>query len=173
MPGTRRRVIRTFTAADMGTLRHKPEPIPLDPGDPKHPTLTKIDPVSALIGEYTTALTVHGSGFTEESVILVDGTARATAYVSPNVLTTDLDMSQVTAAGNVPVVVRNGRVRTKEPVTLTYQDPEVPEGTTEEVLAWVNYSAYRAKKALAVEQSDPEPRDDLINDLMALISAGS
>lgn len=166
----RRRVVRTFKATDF-----RPAPVvKLDPGDPKHPVVAGVVPDTAVLGGPELTLVIKGSGFTDSSVALFDGEPMVSTYVSPNEISALIDPSSDTVARSVPIIVRNGRARAKEPATFTFTAPdEVPGGTTEEVLNWVNYNLVRAQMALDAELADEEPRDDLVAELQALIAAGS
>jgi hypothetical protein len=46
---------------------------------------------------------------------------------------------------------------------------EVPEGTAEEVVDWVDGDVAKAKKALAVEQKDESPRKTVVEPLQKII----
>lgn len=166
-----RRLIRTFKASD---FRPVAPVVPLDPGDPKHPTVAGVVPDVAVFGEPELTLVVKGSGFLDSSVVLLGGDPLVSTYVNPNEIRALIDPSAVTDPQSFPVVVRNSRTRSKEQITFTFTSPdEVPEGTTEEVLAWVNYNLTRAQMALDAETANDEPRDDLVTELQALIAAGS
>ena len=170
-PPQKRRVIRFFTAAD---FKQEPPPPPLAPGDPKHPEVNGVVPETIEVGGSDLTIAVKGSGFTEASVILLDGAMLTSTYVSPNEIRAIVQPSVETTARSVPVVVRNGRSRAKTPVTVTFALPtEAPEGTTEELVVWVNYNPVRAQMALDAELAYEEPRDDLVTELQALIAAGS
>lgn len=167
----KRKVIRFFTAADFKQVEPPP---PLDPGDPKHPEVNGVVPETIEIGGPDLTIAVKGSGFTESSVILLDGAMLTSTYVSPNEVRATVQPSVEATARSVPVVVRNGRTRAKEPVTITFTLPtQAPEGTTEEMVVWVNYNPVRAQMALDAELAHEEPRDDLVTELQALIAAGS
>ena len=170
LAGQRKRVVRFFTAADFRPAQVRVTP-PVDPGDPKHPTLTAVLPDTAEVGGPEITVAIYGTGFVPETVVLFDGTSRPTTYHGPNELSTVLNPVTATGPAELVVAARNGRVRTKEPFTFTLTSGSIPEGTTEEILTWVNYSVYRAQQALDAELANDEPRDDLVNELRALISA--
>jgi hypothetical protein len=80
-----------------------PEP----PPPPPPSELDSIDPATAEIGGASFTLNCHGSNYTESSVILFDGNALATTFVSAEHLTASVDPAAA-AAGAVPVTVKTG-----------------------------------------------------------------
>lgn len=168
----RKRVMRFFTAGEM--KREIPTPKQLDPGNPKNPVVSEIVPTSAVLGDPDLTLVVHGSGFTDSSAVMFDGAPLVSTLRSANEISAVITPSAETTAHAVAVTVRTGRIRAKDPLTFTFTVPNgVPEGTTEEVIFWVNYNQTRAKMALDAEMTNDEPRDDLVAELQALIAAGS
>lgn len=71
------------------------------------PVVSGITPDTAVITDPEFTLTVTGSGFEAASIIALDGTDAATAYVDDSTLTTQVDPS-LFAAGDVAVTVRTG-----------------------------------------------------------------
>lgn len=51
-----------------------------------------------------------------------------------------------------------------------HQGNEVPDGTSEEILAWVGKDARRARRALQKEKNDDNPRESLTEGLQNVIS---
>jgi hypothetical protein len=96
--------------------------IAIDPetGDPLFPTtppgtpppavplvLEDIDPDSAEIGSADLTLTLTGTGFTGDSVIVFNGGDEPTTFVSDTELTTIVKPSTAGTEGDFPVLVRN------------------------------------------------------------------
>jgi hypothetical protein len=77
----------------------------LDNPPPPAPVLTSIDPTSAEIGGADVTLTCTGSGFTEESVIVFNGSAEPTTFVSDTELTTIVKPSTASIVISVPVAI--------------------------------------------------------------------
>jgi uncharacterized protein (TIGR03437 family) len=71
------------------------------------PTLTGINPTSALAGSAAFPLTVNGTNFNNTSVVQWNGTARATTFVSATQLTAAITAADVLAAGTATVTVNN------------------------------------------------------------------
>jgi hypothetical protein len=114
---------------------------------------------------------VSGGGFTEESVIVWNGGDEPTTYVSKSALTTGVKPSTASGPITIPVTVRNGELTAAETVDFSFTEPVAPEGTSEEILTWVNNDANRATIALEAEEANEEPRAELIAQLEAIINA--
>jgi hypothetical protein len=69
------------------------------------PNLTSIAPSSVAPGSSSFTLTANGSGFTRNSTLLWNGTARQTVYASDLQLTAHIDAADVTSGGTFPVSV--------------------------------------------------------------------
>ena len=69
------------------------------------PTLSSLSPASAEVGDPSFTLHVHGNNFTPLSKIYFNGGEEPTTFVSSSELTTGVDMSTVSGASVVPVVV--------------------------------------------------------------------
>lgn len=160
-------VLRNFTAKDFHEAGGSDEG-GTEPGSPR---VTGITPNTAEVGGPDFTVTVNGGGFTEESVIVWNGGDEPTTYVSKSAVTTDVKPSTASGPVTIPVTVRNGELTAEETVDFTFIDPVVPEGTSEEILTWVNNDANRATIALEAEEADPEPRAELISQLEAIINA--
>jgi hypothetical protein len=128
-------------------------------------------PNTAEVGGPDLTVTVSGSGFTPESVIVWNGGDEPTTFLNKSTLTTTVKPSTASGPVTVPITVRNGELTSVEAVNFTFIAPSVPEGTSEEVLVWVNNSADRATMALEAEEADSEPRFDLVSRLEAIINA--
>jgi hypothetical protein len=72
------------------------------------PVVTSLSPNTAAIGGADVEMTVAGTGFSEESVIVFNGGDEVTAYESATALKTTVKPSLATVEGPVPVAVRNG-----------------------------------------------------------------
>jgi predicted outer membrane repeat protein len=72
------------------------------------PTLTSLNPSSASVFGPTFTLTVNGTKFIPGSVVLWNGSARTTTFVSGSVLTTTIPASDLNSAGAATVQVRYG-----------------------------------------------------------------
>jgi hypothetical protein len=72
------------------------------------PILTQLVPSAAAIGDPPVVMTVNGSGFTSQSIIVFNGGDEPTTFVSDTELSTVIKPSLASAPGTVPVTVRNG-----------------------------------------------------------------
>jgi outer membrane protein assembly factor BamB len=77
---------------------------------PGSPVLASLSPPSALAGSPSFQLTVNGTGFVPQSIVLWNGVARPTHYDSPTQLTADIAAGDIAVAGAVPVAVSNAAV---------------------------------------------------------------
>jgi len=89
---------------------------------PVTPTLTSIDPDTAVIGDPDVTLTVTGSDFTPQSVITFNGGNETTEFVSDTELTTIVKPSTATTAGAYPVTVKTSTLES-DAVDFTFTDP--------------------------------------------------
>jgi trimeric autotransporter adhesin len=64
-------------------------------------------PNTAAAGDVAFTLTVNGSGFVSQSVIYWNSMAHTTQFMTSGQLTTSITAAEITAAGSVPVYVRN------------------------------------------------------------------
>jgi IPT/TIG domain len=87
------------------------------------PTLDSLDPAEIAIGAADTTLHVHGSGFTEDSVIHFAGHDEPTTFVSDSELTTGLKPSLWQAPDTVECTVKNGGAES-EPVEFEFLPAE-------------------------------------------------
>ncbi len=69
------------------------------------PTLTSLNPTSAVVGSAATNVTVTGSGFRINSIVKVNGTDRATTFVSPTQLQAMLTAADLAAITTLKLVV--------------------------------------------------------------------
>ncbi|RXH55864.1 EF hand domain/PKD domain protein [Granulicella sibirica] len=83
-------------------------------------TLTSFAPNVARVGDPNTTVTLTGSGFVTNSVVLVNGAAVATAYVNPTTLTAIIPASDFGKVGTLQVAVSDpGISATTAAQTLT------------------------------------------------------
>jgi outer membrane protein assembly factor BamB len=75
---------------------------------PPQPQIYSISPTSATAGAPSFTLTVGGSTFVPQSVVLWNGSPLATTYVSANQLTAQVGASNISNSGNYSVTVSNG-----------------------------------------------------------------
>ena len=160
--GTTRRVQRNFTARDFTAASN---------GVRGTPWITGLMPDTIGTGDPDLLVTVSGGGFTDETVVLWDGEDVPTTRINKTKLTFTVEPTTAFGPGTVPVTLHNAELTAAETVDFTFTDPVVPEGTSEEVLDWVNNDANRATMALEVEEVDPEPRPELVNQLESIINA--
>ena len=71
------------------------------------PTTTSISPPTKIVGEGAFTLTVNGTNFVGNSVVRLDGTARATTFVSATQLTASILATDVAAFGTRSITVLN------------------------------------------------------------------
>ena len=74
--------------------------------------ITSLSPFSVERGSSAFILTVNGSAFSAESVILWNGSPLATGFVNPNRLTASISSNLIAAQGAVVVTVRTRRTET-------------------------------------------------------------
>jgi len=68
--------------------------------------LLSLDPPSAVIGSPDFAIRVLGTGFTDKSTIIWNGSPEPTTYVSETELTTGVNMATVSGPFTIPISVR-------------------------------------------------------------------
>lgn len=71
------------------------------------PAITNLNPVAAIAGGNSFALTINGANFVNSSVVRWNGDARTTAFVSVNQLTAMIPATDITTAGVANVTVFN------------------------------------------------------------------
>ena len=84
----------------------------------EEPTLTALAPQTAVVGAAALSVTATGSGFTADSVVVVNGADAATTFVSDTELSAQVDPTTATA-GDVPVLVRTPEGET-EPLNFSF-----------------------------------------------------
>jgi hypothetical protein len=80
------------------------------------PSLTSLDPDAVTVGAVAT-ITVHGAGFADGAVVLVDEAERPASDITETTLTFTLDTVDVATAGERAIVVKVGNA-TSGPLTL-------------------------------------------------------
>ena len=108
-------------------VEHPPGSIPEGPTGPAEeeaPTIEALDPDEAEVGSADVVMEVHGTGFTEESVVQFNAEDRPTEYISETELTITVQPSQW-SDGVVPVRVKNGD-QLSEPVEFEFIEAEAP-----------------------------------------------
>lgn len=90
-------VLDNFTRTDLGALgTTNPAPV-----------LSAIAPASATAGQSGVTVSTYGNGFTTDSVVRWNGSARGTTYVSPSELQATITTADFAVAGSFPVTVFN------------------------------------------------------------------
>jgi hypothetical protein len=103
-------------------VEHPPGSIP---GSEAKPEIEALDPDEIETGAADTVLHVHGSGFTESSVIHFAGQDEPTSFVSDSEITTGLKPSLWQEAVVVECKVKNGD-QESEPVEFEFIEPDAP-----------------------------------------------
>jgi hypothetical protein len=106
----------------------EPEPGP-DPEPGSEPTLTSLDPNTAVLGDPDLTLRCIGTNFTETSVIHFADHDEPTTFVSDTEVTTGVKPSLGWGAVSVPVTIRQGSFETG-PLDFTFTEaaPEAGRG---------------------------------------------
>lgn len=91
--------------------------LPPDP-EAEDATLVSLTPATAVAGSAVLAVTAGGTGFTADSIVVVDGTDAPTTFVSDTELTAQVDPTAA-VAGDVPVIVSSDAGDTP-PINFTF-----------------------------------------------------
>jgi hypothetical protein len=95
------------------------------------PDLESLDPDEADAGDATDiVMHVHGTGFTEQSVIYFNGLQEPTTFVSETEVTTGVKPSLFVVPAVCPVTVRNGE-HESDALEFEFLDPEDPPAARE------------------------------------------
>jgi len=97
-----------------------------DPNKPDPPQLSYIVPNSAAVGDPALTLEVHGSGFSDTSVIVWNNGDEATTFVDSTQVTTGVDPTTATGTYTVPVQVRNGASSVSNALLFTFTEAPPP-----------------------------------------------
>ena len=91
------------------------------------PTLTSIEPVSAIAGAPGFIMTVRGANFAGDSVIRWNGLGRSTTFTDANVMRAWIKKADIAAGGIVSVTVFEpgalGRISNPLPFTIRLRAP--------------------------------------------------
>jgi hypothetical protein len=83
-------------------------------------SVSSLSPNTAPAGSSALTITVNGSGFTANSIVLWNGAARTTTFVSATQITAAITAADLAAPGTVSVAVStNGNVTSSLPITIT------------------------------------------------------
>ncbi len=82
------------------------------------PVITTLDPASAATGDSAFTLTVNGLNFVEQSIVTIDGTPRATTFVSPTQLRVQITASDLATPREMAVSVLNPNGSTSSPPSI-------------------------------------------------------
>ena len=100
-------------------------------GEDAAPDLESLDPDEADAGDATDiVMHVHGTGFTEQSVIYFNGLQEPTTFVSETEVTTGVKPSLFVVPAVCPVTVRNGSYES-DALEFEFLDPEDPPAARE------------------------------------------
>jgi hypothetical protein len=130
-------------------------------GEGGAPVLTALEPNEAPLGAPSFTLRVQGQGFSATDAILWNGSPEPTTFVSPQEVTTGVNMDTATNAVPCTVEVRNAAGGTSNALTFTFREagtapapgqPTPHPHTVETILASPGESNARAVRA-----ADPPP----------------
>ncbi len=93
--------------ANVLSATFQPGLIKLDPPVNPIPSLSSLEPGTVIVGGPSLALKVNGNNFVDGSVVLVDGAARATQFVSGTQLTANLTADDIAGVGTLSITVQN------------------------------------------------------------------
>lgn len=99
--------VARYVAANGGTL-------------PTAPVVSGLTPATVVIGAPSFTLSVGGTGFRADDVIVFNGFDEPTTFVSDTELTTGVNMPLWAAPATVPVLVRNAIGMESAPQTFTF-----------------------------------------------------
>jgi hypothetical protein len=129
---------------------------------PVAPVLTALIPDSVGYGGADVLLTIIGSGFTPESMIVWNGGDEVTVVVSSTAITTRVETSTATGPLAVPVAVRNGDLVSNE---LTFMFVEAaPSETDEEEPEEFDPASHTVDEVVAYAEENPDELDRLIGE---------
>lgn len=129
------------------------------------PAITGLSPDSILMGSANTVVTVSGVGFVPKSVVTVNGTPRATTFVSPTQLQFTLTASDLALSGFEQISVANPGGYRASPFELTILypapvltsiSPSAVSGTAPEQVLTVSGSSFTIASVVAFNGT-PQP----------------
>jgi hypothetical protein len=91
------------------------------------PTISGVTPMSVTAGSPSLALTVNGSGFVSGATVLLNGSVRATMYVSSRQLTATILASDMVSVGSAEVTVFNPAPGGGTSAVQTFSIDSVPQ----------------------------------------------
>jgi hypothetical protein len=119
------------------------------PGEaPPPPTVTALEPATAVIGAPSFTLHVRGTGFLADSVISFAGHDEPTTLVSPTEVTTGVNMAVWLGPDSVPVAVRNADGQVSAPLSFTF---------TEAAAAGTSRTGERPRPGRPEPEPEPDP----------------
>lgn len=98
----------------------RPQDPPSTAGAPVLPTTTSIDPTSSPVRSADFVLTVYGTNFRPDSVILWNGSPESTDFIDDNELQTVVRASMATVPSTATVAVRTGAQTSTPNLTFTF-----------------------------------------------------
>jgi hypothetical protein len=109
-----------------GAIPESLEPEPPEPQPDEAPTITSLEPNTAVLGSEDFPLHVMGTGFTPESVILFADQPEPIVYISAEEITTIVKPSLPWGAVTLPVQVQEGELVSN---TMDFVFTAAPEGS--------------------------------------------
>ena len=107
---------------------------PTDGGGFIPPTLDSLQPSTAVLGSPSFTLRVLGSNFDPAAQIIWNGSAEPTTFVSPNELTTGVNMETAEVAIPIPIVVNSGFGVVSNELIFNFLPAVEPEVEAEEII---------------------------------------
>jgi len=104
----------------------RPDRPELPPPSGEAPVINSLDPNTAVVGGPDLTMTVNGSGFTPQSVIVWNGGDEPTTFVSNTQVSTIVKPSTASGPWSIPISVRNGD---KMSNSLSFQFTDASGGT--------------------------------------------
>jgi len=89
------------------------------------PVILSLDPPNAIAGTSSFVLTVDGANFAAGAQIRVNGSGRATTFVSSSQLTAQMFFSDIQNAGTLSITVASGTVSSPVTFTVYPNDPQI------------------------------------------------
>jgi hypothetical protein len=126
------RLLLTPDSSYVPTGQGPPENLGGGPAPNPVPTITSLNPASAVAGGAGFTLTVNGVGFLPDSVVRWAGSPKTTTYVGPDRVTIPVSAADIAAQGSVAVTVTNPAPGggTSAPMMFAIDAPTNPVPTT-------------------------------------------
>jgi hypothetical protein len=93
------------------------------------PTITSLDPSTSIVGALNFILTIDGTGFSEESLLFINGSEVPCTLMSDTQLTTEVASSTITVPGMYTLEVHNGAL-VSNPMTFEFTAAGTREGSS-------------------------------------------